>query len=141
MAFFSRLARTTEAPARTLQYRLRRLAVVTAKGVHDIMHGGVRLSLRGGGAGPRPGQAPPGAVWEADDESDDDEGDDAVTSEQLRWAEEELLEGVVRGDDDGQDGVPGGAQGNGGEGTGQDDGGEGPGVGETDQGPQMNVLA
>ena len=76
MAFFSRLARTTEAPARTLQYRLRRLAVVTAKGVHDIMHGGVRLSLRGGGAGPRPGQAPPGAVWEADDESDDDEGDD-----------------------------------------------------------------
>ena len=72
MAFFSRLARTTEAPARTLQYRLRRLAVVTAKGVHDIMHGGVRLSLCGGGAGPRPGQAPPDAIWEADDESDDE---------------------------------------------------------------------
>ena len=132
MAFYSRLARTTEAPARTLQYRLRRLAVVTAKGVHDIMHSGVRLSLRGGGAGPRPGQAPPDAVWEADDESDDDEGDDAMTSEQLRRAEEELLEGVVRGDDGGQDGVTGGAQ---------DDGGGGTGVGETTQGPQMNVLA
>ena len=57
MAFFSRLARTTEAPARTLQYRLRRLAVVTAKGVHDIMHGGVRLS-RAAGA-PVPGQVKP----------------------------------------------------------------------------------
>jgi hypothetical protein len=133
MAFFSRLARTTEAPARTLQYRLRRLAVVTAKGVHDIMHGGVRLSLRGGGAGPRPGHAPPGAVWEADDESDDDEGDDAMTSEQLRRAEEELLEGVVRGDDDGgRDGVADGTL---------DGGGEGAGGGETDQGPQINVLA
>ena len=134
MAFFSRLARTTEAPARTLQYRLRRLAVVTAKGVHDIMHGGVRLSLRGGGAGPRPEQAPPDAVWEADDESDDDEGDDAMTSEQLRRAEVELLEGVavVRGDEDGQGGVTGGAQ---------DDGGGETGVGATTQGPQMNVLA
>ena len=133
MAFFSRLARTTEAPARTLQYRLRRLAVVTAKGVHDIMHGGVRLSLRGGGAGPRPGQAPPDAVWEADDETDDDEGDEAMTSEQLRRAEEELLEGVavVRGDEGGQGGVTGGAR---------DDGGWGTGLGETTQGPQMNVL-
>ena len=55
-----------------------------------------------------------------------------MTSEQLRRAEEELLEGVVRGDDGGQDGVTDGAQ---------DDGGEGTGVGETDQGPQMNVLA
>ena len=65
------------------------------------MHGGVRLSLRGGGAGPRPGQAPPGAVWEADDETDD-EGDEAMTSEQLRRAKVELLEGVavVRGDED-----------------------------------------
>ena len=94
MAFFSRLARTTEAPARTLQYRLRRLAVVTAKGVHDIMHSGVRLSLRGGGAGPRPGQPPPDAVWAADDETDD-EGDEAMTSEQLQRAEVELMEGVT----------------------------------------------
>ena len=59
-----------------------------------------------------------------------------MTSEQLRRAEEELLEGVlavVRGDG-GQDGVTGGAQ---------DDGGgrEPRGVGETTQGPQMNVLA
>ena len=94
MAFCSRLARTTEAPAQTLQYRLRRLAVVAAKGVHDIMHRGVRLSLRGGGAGPRPEQAPPGAVWEADDETDD-EGDEAMTSEQLQRAEVELMEGVT----------------------------------------------
>ena len=97
------------------------------------MHGGVRLSLRGEGAGPRPGHAPPDAVWEADDESDDGEEDDAMTSEQLRRAEKELLEGVVRGDDDDvHDGVADGTQ---------DDGGEGTGVGETDQGPQMNVLA
>ena len=91
MAFISPLARTTEAPARTLQYRLRRLAVVTAKGVHDIMHSGVRLSLRGGGAGPRPGQPPPDA---ADDETDD-EGDEAMTSEQLQRAEVELMKGVT----------------------------------------------
>ena len=70
------------------------------------MHGGVRVSLSGGGAGPRPGQAPPDALWEANDE-----GDDAMTSEQLRRAEVELLEGVavVRGDEDGQGGVTGGA--------------------------------
>ena len=104
------------------------------------MHGGVRLSLRGGGAGPRPGHAPPDAVWEAGDESDDDEGGDAMTSEQLQRAEEELLEGVVRGGDDGQGGVTDGAQDDGGEGTG-DDGGGGTGVGGTTQGPQMNVLA
>ena len=97
------------------------------------MHGGVRLSLRGGGAGPRPGQAPPDAVWEADDETDD-EGDEAMTSEQLRWAEVELLEGVavMRGDDGGQGGVTGGAQ---------DDGDGGTGMEETARGPQLDVLA
>ena len=53
----------------------------------------MRLSLRGGGAGPRPGQAPPDA---ADDETDD-EGDEAMTltNEQLQQAEVELMEGVT----------------------------------------------
>ena len=133
MEFFSRLARTTEAPARTLQYRLRRLAVVTARGVHDIMHSGVRMSLRGGGVGPRPGQAPPGAAWEADDETDGI-GEGARAGEQLRRAEGALWEGLTggRGDEEGRGGsldlAPGAGDGE----TGME---------ETTRGQPMDVLA
>ena len=39
---FRRFARATDDPAATLAYRLRRLAVTTARELHHIMHGGLR---------------------------------------------------------------------------------------------------
>ena len=86
LAFFGRLARAAECPAQTLQYRLRRLAVVTAREVHSIMHGGVRLSMAGGRAGPRPAEAPPDAGLGAGGGDDDDEADGPRQNEPLAAA-------------------------------------------------------
>jgi len=94
LAFFGRLARATECPAQTLQYRLRRLAVVTAREVHNIMHGGVRLSMAGGRAGPRPAEAPPDAGLGAGGGDDDEEEDGPRENEPLEAVEQAVLAGT-----------------------------------------------
>ena len=109
LAFFGRLARATECPAQTLQYRLRRLAVVTAREVHNIMHGGVRLSMAGGRAGPRPAEAPPDAGLGAGGGDDDDEEDGLRENEPLAAVEQAVLAGprnVGLGDGAADGGLP-----------------------------------